>query len=359
MKPVLVVMFLLLVPGLVAAGVYWHRTQSLDAHLTRARALVGLRKTGELLERSANRFPENAELQFLCARQLGYEAKFGKADDYLQRAAILGWPRAEVDRQHWLLLLHVDFRTAEPHLQRLRDVNPDDQEVLIGLAMGYARNKHLAMAEILADRSVQNNPRDGAAYCVRGKILMQQKLRERALEDLEKALALGAGRYYEGTAQLLHVMCLRQLGRFESAYQCAIRARASDPENVLLLFNLGLCARYTNRLDEALEAYNTVLKKRPNDADTLFELAQIYEDRREFAHALEVLGSLEVSYPNDSQLLAQTSRIYQALGNAAKAEAYQQRYRVVDKRLQELSRSSSARTAPEERTSPPRPDPIE
>ena len=52
-------------------------------------------------------------------------------------------------------------------------------------------------------------------------------MRERALADLETALALGPGRYYEGTAQMLQVIGLRQLGRHEAAYQLALRYRPS------------------------------------------------------------------------------------------------------------------------------------
>src|SRR5205823_3420451 len=111
------------------------------------------------------------------------------------------------------------------------------------------------------DRAIQNDPRDGLAYCVRGKILLTEKLRERALDDLEKSLALGPGRYYEGTAQMLQVLCLRQLGRHDAAYQLAHRCRVGDAKNLLLLFNLGLCARNTNRLEEALEAFQAVLKE--------------------------------------------------------------------------------------------------
>src|SRR5437868_1209577 len=120
MKQVPAIVALLLVPGLVGAGVYWQRTQSQSAQVARARALVGMRNAAAILAASADRFLDNAELQFLAARQHAFESKFAKAEEYLRRAGALGWPRAAVDRQHWLTLLHVDFRAAEPHLQRLR-----------------------------------------------------------------------------------------------------------------------------------------------------------------------------------------------------------------------------------------------
>src|SRR5207248_9184466 len=111
-----------------------------------------------ILAASADRFLDNGELQFLAARQHAFESKFAKAEEYLRRAGALGWPRAAVDRQHWLTLLHVDFRAAEPHLQRLRDLTPDDPELLIGLAFGYLQIDRVPMAEALADRAVQLAP---------------------------------------------------------------------------------------------------------------------------------------------------------------------------------------------------------
>src|SRR5205807_9902441 len=194
MKNALVIGTLLLVPGLVGAGVYWQRTRSLGAHRARALTLLGGRDASATLLTAADRFPDHAEPQFLAAQQPGYEAKFAKAEDYLRRAAAPGWPRAAVDRQHWLFLLHNDFRAAEPHLQRLRETDPDDVDVLVGLGLGYTKIGRLPMAEALAHRALQIDPDNGAALCLRGKVQFQLRHRDWALADLDRALMLGTGK---------------------------------------------------------------------------------------------------------------------------------------------------------------------
>lgn len=357
MKQVPAILALLLVPGLVGAGVYWQRTQSLSAHLARARAQVGMRNAAATLAASADRFTENAELQFLAARQQTFEGKFAKAEEYLHRAGALGWPRAEVDRQHWLTLLHVDFRAAEPHLQRLRDLHPDDPELLVGLALGYLQIDRGAMAEALADRAVQIAPDEGAAYCARGRVYLRQRFRDKALRDFQEALARGPDRFYAPITEMMTLLCLKQMGRYEEGYQVAARCRAGDPDNALLLLNLGVCARYTGRSEEALEALNAVLRQQPGDTDARFELAAVYEEKHALDKALEVLKGLEAEYPEDSQLLSQLAKIYQTLGDSEQAENYQRRFRAVDKKLQQLG-MQSANPAVGDRTTAPRPDTV-
>lgn len=357
MKNALVVLALLLVPGLVGAGVYWQRTQSLGAHLARARAVVGSREASAALAASADRFPENAELQMLAARQFGFEAKFARAEEYLQRAGVLNWPRAAVERQHWLFLLHTDFREAEPHLQLLREVDPNDEEVLVGLALGYTQISRIAMAEALADRALQLNPESGPAHCARGKVYLHMRMRDRALADLEQALALGPNSYYEPTAEFLEVICLRQLGRYEQGYQLAKRCQPGQPKNVLLLFYLGLCARHTDRLDEALEAFQAVLRLHPDDGDTLFELAHVYEEKRDYQKARELLENIEHDYPDDPQLLAQMAKILQLAGDNERAAGYQERYRASELLRREQAPTALAPT--DERNGPLRPEPLD
>src|SRR5262249_19110501 len=148
-------------------------------------------------------------------------------------------------------------------------------------------------------------PKDGAALSLRGKIHLQLKERDLAYEDLAQALALGEGQYYYPMTRVLMTICLRQLGRYEQAYELARQLRREQPSNLLVLFSLGLCARHLDRTDEALEAFQEVLKYRPNDADTLLEMAHLYDAKGDFKKALEVLQKVELDYPDDPQLLLQ------------------------------------------------------
>jgi tetratricopeptide (TPR) repeat protein len=338
--------------------VYWQRTQSLDSQLTKARTLVGTRQGSELLERLAARYPDHAEVQFLHARQLGFDGKYADAETSLNRAAALAWPKPEVERQHWLLVGQTDFRKAEPHLQEMLDTDPNDREALLTLALGYTRIDRLNMAAALVNRVLERDPQDGAALCLRGKICLQLRQRDKALEALTKAVALGRDKFYSLTARVLLAICLRQLGDYEKAYQLGQECREEDPENALVLFGLGLCARHLDRTDEALEAFQAVLRVRPRDADTLFEIAHLYDAKGELMKALAVLQEVEALYPDDPQLLIQMAKTLQALGDTRAAE-YQKRYQERDKRWQQKSAQASSGTPDERTVSPTRPEPVE
>jgi tetratricopeptide (TPR) repeat protein len=358
MKRILILLGLLGIPSLVGAGVYWQRTHALAPQLAKARALAGTKQGAALLERLAARYPDQAEVHFLLARQLGYDSKDAQAEVHLNRAAALAWPKADIERQRWLLAAGQNFRKAEPHLQAILDANPQDREVLLSLALGYSRIDRLPMAETLVNRVLQRDPKDGPALTLRGKLYLQQQRRDVALEDLRQAVARGRDQFYYLTARVLLSICMRQLGQYDQAYQLAKECREEDPENALVLFGIGLCARHLDRPDEALEAFEAVLRVRPNDADTLFEMAHIYDSKGDFPKALEVLQQVEKNYPEDPQLLIQMAKTLQAMGDAKGAAEYQKKYQDMVKRTQQ--KLLQARDgADEDRAPPPRTEPVD
>jgi tetratricopeptide (TPR) repeat protein len=335
-KKVLLLLGLLVIPGLVAAGVYWKRARSTYAHqLAIARPLLGTRQGTTVIEALASRFPNQGEAQFLYAQQLRLDEQYELAEESLNRAANLGWPKEEVERQRWLCRASLDFRKAEAQLQGLLDRNPQDREVLLSLAQGYSRIDRPQMAELLLNRILQQDPDDGAALCVRGKVRLQQFQADRAAKDLEKAVLLGKDKYYSLLARIMLGTSLRQLGDVDKAYQIYRECQKEAPENVRILYDLGLCAHYLNRLDEALEAFNAVLQRRPNDTETLLQIAYIYEERKELDKALEVVRQVEQSYPEEPQMLVQMAKILQASGDTSGAAAYRQRYETVKKKWEQ------------------------
>src|SRR5262249_37455221 len=154
----------------------------------------------------------------------------------LNRAAASGWPRAEVERQRWLCRANGDFREAERHLQSLLDLDPTDLEVLLALAQGYSNLDRPNMAEPLVSRVLRADPENGAAYYLRGRIWLQFQQADRAYKDLERALQLGENRYYYAPARVLMANALRLMGKVEDAYQLYKECRATDPENVRVLY---------------------------------------------------------------------------------------------------------------------------
>jgi tetratricopeptide (TPR) repeat protein len=326
---------LLIVLILVGAGVLWQRSRSgLEPRLVQARAAVGTIQ-GKLIERVAQEFPEDAEAHFLWARQLAYTGKFEQAETCLNKAAALGWPRAQVERQRWIGSAHRDFRKAEPHLLELLDIDANDHEVILALAAGYNHNKLPMRAESLLSRMLQADPDDGAALTLRGETYLLFFAFDRAQIDLEKAYAQSQDRYYHFTAQFLLANCLRQLGQVERALGLYRKCCEEAPADAVVYYNIGLCAHYLGRPEEAMAAFDEVLRLKPNDIEALLQVAYLLDERGELDRSLEVLHKIEVAYPDEPQMLVQMAKTYQAQGKLAEAAKYRKRSEALNRQWEE------------------------
>src|SRR5262249_8353668 len=250
----------------------------------------------------------------LQARQLGLAGDLQRAVQALDRAAALGYPKAKVRRQHWLLLANKDFRAAEPHLQDLLGDNLDDRDVRLALAVGYIGLDRLNMAERLVVPLIDANPLDGEALCLRGRIRLRKHQADLARDDLEKAGGLADGWYYEATAQILLGDCYRQLKMIDRAYEVYRDCVSRYPKNLRALYGMGRCAHYLGRSDEALDAFQEIVRARPSDTASLLQMAYIYDQRNELDKAVQVLRQVEALEPEEPQMLVQMAKTLRAMG---------------------------------------------
>jgi tetratricopeptide (TPR) repeat protein len=258
----------------------------------------------------------------------------------LNKAAGLGWPRAQVERQRWITISNRDFAKAEPYLIELLDKSANDREVTLALAVGYNRKKLPHRATVLLDRLLQTDPNDGAALTARGTAMMQMLQADRALPDLEKADSVSGDHYYHYRAQFLLAECLRTLGQIEKAIEVYGKCSQEIPTDMAAIYNAGVCAHYLGRPDEAMADFQEVLRLRPDDVETLLQVAYLHDERRDLDEALAVLRKIEAAYPDEPQMLVQMAKTYQAKGNLEEAAKYRRRF-------EDLKRQWEERTAKE------------
>jgi tetratricopeptide (TPR) repeat protein len=329
MRKLLLALLLLVCIGLV--GLVWYRGQMLPRQLARARAGLGTREAGQLLEQLAQQYPDHAEVRFLNARQLRLEGQPGRALANLGRAAELGWPRSAVERESLLLRAQTDFPAVEPGLQALLDRDPHDREVALTLCLGWSRQQQLARAEALVNALLASDPGDAAALRVRGRIRLQQGQPHTARPDLETAVRDGAGWYFATDARLLLANCLLELGQFTDALQLFRECRAEEPENVRASFGIGRCHWYLGQWDEAAEAFAEVLRLRPDHLDALAHLAYVHEEKGDPRAALPLLEKALAYDPTWYDLYFRMAKILRALGQTERAAEYQKRALAVQK----------------------------
>jgi tetratricopeptide (TPR) repeat protein len=325
-KVILLVLGLLVVPGLLGLGVYWQRRHSLGYQLATAQAGVGTRQGGQLLEKLARAYPEAPAVQFLRARHLRLAGNNDLAQAALKRAAELGWPGPEVERERELVLAQADFRRVEPKLQARLDADPHDRGVLLALAQGYDRLRQLTKAESLANRLLQEEPQDKAALALRGQIRLRAQRPGEARQDLEAALGGDPDQYYCPSARVCLAGCLFDLGRFEDCLALCRRCQVEQPNNPVVFYGTGQCALYLNRLEEAQEAFEAALRLQPHHLDSLLQLAWVQEQRGNFPKALELLEKVEGQDPDRHDVHFCMAKILQAMGQTERAATYKKRY---------------------------------
>jgi tetratricopeptide (TPR) repeat protein len=319
----------------VAVGVVYSRRTTPTRQLSGVRESLGTRSAGLVMERLADQYPDNAEVQFLQARQLRIEGKAVQAKNVLQRAADLGWPKEEVDREEALALSLYDFRKAEATLEELLDYHPHDRDVMIALGIGFTRQNLLAKADALANRLVRENPGYGPALCLRGEVRLLRSEREAARQDLTQAMQGGDEQPYYSTARKQLANCLLGLGDYQGARELFQAVIAEEPSKPVNYYHLGVCARRLQRWEEAEQAFRDVLRLKPEHLDTLLQMSYLCEERGQWDKALEWIEPIEKQAPDLNAYLQQMAKILNHLGRTEEAERYERRYREIEKKRDE------------------------
>lgn len=322
---------LLAVPALVGLAVYLVQVSQLR-RLERGRSLVGTRAGGDFLAELVRRQPQSAEAHFLRGRHLRLEENHVEALAELDRAAQLGWPQEQVERERLFSAAAVSYPQALDGLNRLLDANPDDRDALLVSAAGSIRLNRLERAEVLLTRILSANPDDSEALSLRGRVLLRQGHPNRARADLERAMRTGADQLHEGATRLSLANCLLALGNFEEALALYRRCLDADPHDPVALFGLGRTAIHLDQWDVAEGAMEAVLQTHPDHPDTLLELARISERRGDLTRTLELLRRAEARAADRPEVLTLMAKVLRLTGQTEEAERYAARYTEQQKR---------------------------
>ena len=347
MQRLLLLFASLLLLAAVGGALYLLRTRALAGEVARARTLLGTNQGKEVIASLAEKYPDNAEIQFLHCQQLALTGGDVTAQAKLARAAALGYPEDQIKRQGWIIAALTDFKKAQPALEALLSADPDDRDVALSLALGYSHYNRLPKAEKLAGEILERNPNDGPALCLRGRLLLMANNPPRAAEDLKKAVALGKDTYYYFGAHLLLGESMERLNDIPEAYAIYKECRAEQPENVKAIYRFGVCARSLGRLDEAMEAFQEILKLRPDDVEPQLQVESIYLLQKQYSQALDILKKVIAMYPEEPQALAEMAKIYKLMGDAEKASQFEKRHRDLIERMEKRRKTKAPPTAPD------------
>ncbi|MCK4300141.1 MAG: fused MFS/spermidine synthase, partial [Planctomycetes bacterium] len=221
------------------------------------------------------------------------------------------------------------FAQAIDHARTALQINPEDPDARYVLASAQADLENLAR---LARAQVQSFPNQASGYATLARVLAARGEPARAVDSLEKALALGLdtlsvreqlGNLYLGLGQAvgaarhfrealghrpksaaLRVSLARALlaqGRREEAEQLLKDALGREPDNVAGHETLGTLLLIRGEVEQAQEEFEAMLRSDPLLASPYIHLAHCYELRRLTPQAL---SNYRAALENDPYMLA-------------------------------------------------------
>ncbi len=199
----------------------------------------------------------------------------------------------------WIEKYRIDlskWQTKKIDLLKLgiRNITPYQQ---VNRAYALFDLKFYDQARQESQEALKVTPDDAAVYKILGKIDIEEKHYEKALEDLRKARFLNLNnkeiRYHLGVA-------FYQLNDLKKAYQECQRVLAYNPKNISGLFLLAKIYVKQGRYDEAMDIVNQLVKQQWRGADDFVDLGDVFAERGQYVHAQQLYAiALKIEPDNE------------------------------------------------------------
>ena len=106
----------------------------------------------------------------------------------------------------------------------------------------------------------------------------------------------------------------------EQALKAALRKEPANPNNTMLMVNLGTIQRNLGKFDEALLSYNIAVEKFPESSFVRHNRAALYCEMNRFSDALKDYNTILLSDPKDTEAIYRRALIYMSEKNLMSAE---------------------------------------
>ncbi|HEV3003532.1 MAG TPA: tetratricopeptide repeat protein, partial [Pirellulales bacterium] len=282
----------LLLGALIAARPLWVGA-ALFVDLDQARralAASDLERALAWLQAAQERQRDNAEVQFLLARVYRRTTRYHPAKEHLERAAALGWPKKDLQRQQMMMLFQMgNVQEAEPYLTALLETGLDDElaeEVYEVLVTGYLAEYRVQDVEVCLEHWLAWQPQSIPARIWRANLLQSLRRRDEFQAALRDILSIDPTRVNERLA-LAHELI--QDTRVDEALAELEACRSAAPDDGRVLLAMGLCHYKQGAVDHAQHELEEAVSKgldARNEAEARIQLGQIALDSAEYELAI-------------------------------------------------------------------------
>lgn len=262
--------------------------------------------------------PKSAELNFLLARTHRRLERFPDAAAALEQAAALGWSRAEIERERWLLLAQTGrFAEVQAHWNGLfLDARSDGPEICRAFVLMSLQRFQIEPALRVIAGWKADFPRDAEPHFQEGRIAGVGLRWQDAERAYREALRRDPSRndVREGLADAL----MKQL-KLEAAIVELQQLLERQPTNRAALVHLADCLLRTSRLDEARDTLKSVLAAEPSHYEALVLLGQLELATGRATEALVPLKTAVSLHPEDAEVRYAYAKALRAAGREVDA----------------------------------------
>ncbi len=291
----------------------------------------------EYLERYAQFHTDSPAGFFFLARTSRRADELRKAEQYLSRAAALGWIPEQIALEQ--TLLHVQQEGArEPASESLRKLlaagHPDEKIILEALFVGARKVLNLHQCKHWLTVWMERFPTDPQPVAWRAKLHESMAQFEAARKDYEKLQEL--------RPQDREVLLRLGVLAFSNGSDCNTAEKhlkeylASDPNNQEARLTLAKCARVRGEFEKAEELLEKILRDTPNEPEAILLRAGVEGDMGRNESALQWLARAEKAGAEPQTVNYQFATTLQRLGKKAEAEPYQQKFLKYQKANEDL-----------------------
>jgi len=173
---------------------------------------------------------------------------------------------------------------AEEMLLKAAQIAPDRIEPALELGTLYLDNKKLDKADDEVETVLKSHPNSGAAYRLKGKILLARGKKEDAVEMFQKSLTLEPD---DPEALVGLALAYVSLGQLKEAEAIMEKARKAHPKNETVLLASAQVRSAEGDLPGAIGDLNAVLEVNSESVEALLTKGRLHMQRKEYQVAAD------------------------------------------------------------------------
>lgn len=273
----------------------------------------------ELLERSVQQDPNNAELLNQLAKEYIKNNRLQEAFDQIIRAMQLDSTKAD----YHLTLADIFYSSnrvynAKESLEKALRVEPEHTEASMRLAEVHFILREYEASVTLLNKILVKDKKNATALFMRGMVFKENADTSQAIRDFQLATEADND-YYNAYMQLGMIFQLRNDPASEGYFTQAIRIRPGSEE---ALYGRALWYQDHEKPDKAIRDYTAILQSNPRNKNAHFGLGYIHHIYLQvYAEAIRHYSGAIQADPRYVEAYYNRGLCYEAVGNLDPAES--------------------------------------